>query len=147
MATQQENEDRRDEDAENREISRRDPIYVDAETGEKVRIHVVSWVNNTFWRIAIVLAFAAALFAIYDNGRRVDRLESQVCESLAVSRINLDTLDYYKEHPDERADAERNILADIERFHCPHPESPTKTQLRQGLRGIPTNGAIGFFTR
>jgi hypothetical protein len=138
--TAEENEERREDDAEARRQQMDQPRLL-GENGEPVQIHVVSWLDNTFWRVAVALALASSLFAIYDNGRRVDRLEGQVCESLAISRVNLDTLEYYKEHPDEREDARRNIEADLRRFHCPNPGSPTVMELRANV-GMPDPGIL-----
>jgi hypothetical protein len=123
---EEDNDLRRIEDAQVREVSRQYDMPIrDAVTGEPVQIHVVSWVNNTFWRVAVGLAFLASLFSIYDNGQRVDRLEGQVCESLSASMTNINTLQYYKDHPLEAEEQRARLLEDLSRFHCPDPGSPT----------------------
>ena len=78
---------RREDDAVDRLESREHPIRT--ELGHE-RVVAVGWANNTFWRLAVTLAFAASLFSIYDNGARVNRLEDQVCSTVAEGDAALD---------------------------------------------------------
>jgi hypothetical protein len=138
---EEENEKRREDDAVERSESK--GLEVRGVNGEAVRVHVISWSNNTFWRIAVFVAFVASLFSIYDNGQRVDRLEGQVCESLLVSRQNAVTLDYYKTHRQEQAEAIVRLDNDLKRFHCPDPDSPLGDAIGQHVATV-QDGIVGI---
>lgn len=76
---------------------------------------------NVFWKVATSVALSVSLYAIYDNGVRVGRLEFQVCETVYVSMERLETLAYYREHPDEKAESLEDSRVTLRRFHCPAP--------------------------
>lgn len=134
IRSHEENEERRQSDAQDRAAGRIETPFVDAENGEPIRIHVVSWVNSTIWRVAVAAALFASLFSIYDNSERVKRLEGQVCATLTQSESTLDTLEYYREHPDEREEARKALQENKRRFHCPVPESPVIPSAMKFLR-------------
>lgn len=78
--------------------------------------------TNLIWKLSVALTLALSIYAIWDNGRRVLRLERQVCDTLYESNARLDEIAYYREHPAEKQmvlDDNRRVLM---RFHCPSPE-------------------------
>jgi hypothetical protein len=131
------NETRRAQDAADRTTSREDSM--ETQSSQNIRIRAVGWANNTFWRIAVALAFAASLFSIYDNNVRVQRLERQVCDTVTEGDAALDELEYYRTRPDEKARARERNRVVLRRFHCPEPRSP----VLEGLGATPI-GIVEF---
>lgn len=78
----------------------------------------MSW----WWKLSTALTLALSIYAIWDNSRRVLRLERQVCDTVYESNARLDTLSYYEDHPDEKAELRADNRRVLMRFHCPNPE-------------------------
>lgn len=76
------------------------------------------------WKLAITVTLLIALYAIFDNTRRVAKLEKQVCDTVLESDKRLDELQYYRIYPEEKEEAKRANRIVLERFHCPLPEPP-----------------------
>jgi hypothetical protein len=74
---------------------------------------------NWLWKLATALAVLTAFYAVWDNGRRVLRLERQVCDTVTASIAQVETIAYYRDHPDEKAAALANNRETLRRFHCP----------------------------
>lgn len=77
--------------------------------------------SNFIWKLAIALSVATSLVSIYQNGKQVDRLEKQVCDTVTVQVEALPRLMYYRKNPDELREALANSRATLERFHCSLP--------------------------
>jgi hypothetical protein len=80
---------------------------------------------NYRWKLVVFFTLAIALYGIYENGQRVQRLERQVCDTVVKQIERIDGLDYYKTHPQEKIEALQDNVDVLERFHCPQPK-PTE---------------------
>lgn len=74
-----------------------------------------------WWKLATAFTLILSIFAIYNNSESVRKLELQVCATLHESNARIETLDYYKTHPDEKAQIKRDNMVVLRRFDCPPP--------------------------
>lgn len=80
--------------------------------------------SSFIWKLVTTLALSCALFAIYDNTQRVERIEEQVCNVLEGARAAIPKTSFYKNNPDEREKALRRSDRALQEFGCPVPGSP-----------------------
>lgn len=71
------------------------------------------------WKLATTIALVVSIFAIYDNGQRVRKLELQVCLTVYESFQAINNTQYYRIFEEEARRARERNLAIYRRFHCP----------------------------